>query len=68
MNGEEVRIFDGRPTAFATVVSIATHELYPVDRKQQLNLLAHVVKSDEDETDRDRSKTDPPLNTSASRR
>lgn len=66
MNGEEVRIFDGRPTAFATVVSV--HELYPADREQQLDLIAHVVRSDDDETDRDRSRTDQPLNTSASRR
>lgn len=64
MNGEEVRIFDGRPTAFAAVVS--THELYPADREQQLDLLAQVAKSDEDETDRRR--TDPSPNTSASRR
>lgn len=62
MNGEEVRIYDGRPTAFATVVSI--HELYPADREKQLDLLAQVARSDEDEG----RGTDPPLNTSASRR
>lgn len=68
MNGDEVRIYDGRPTAFATVVSIATHELNPANRQQQLDLLVNVVKSDEDETDHDRSTKDHPPNTSTSRR